>query len=195
MIIGFCALVLLSFGVMGGQAQQGGKKGKGFGFGGGFGGGFNKNDPVALLNRADVKKELELSEEQSEKLPGAVMKAIATVLSDKQMKRFREIELQVRGNDAFVKDVELRKVLKITDSQTKDIDTILEDSKKEMAEAFKDAQGNFKEAQTKVEGIRKEAKEKVMAVLTSEQKKAYKQAVGEEFKFEKGFGKKKSDNN
>jgi uncharacterized spore protein YtfJ len=193
-LVGFCAIVLLGFGTLGGEAQQGKGKGKG---GGMFGGGFGKMDAATLINRADVKKELELSEEQSEKVPGVILKAITSVLNDKQAKRFREIELQARGNDAFVKDTELRKELKITDSQTKDIDTILEDSKKELAEVFKDAQGgNFKELGTKTEAIRKEAKEKVMGVLTADQKKQYKQMVGEEFKFEKGgFGKKKNDTN
>jgi hypothetical protein len=195
-LIGFCAMALLGFTVVDSQAQQGKKKG-----GGGFGfgkAGIDAN-PGSLINRKDVKTELELSEEQSDKLPGAMMKAIGTVLNDKQMKRFREIELQARGNDAFVKDAELRKELKITDSQTKDIDTILEDAKKEQAEIFKEAKGgNFQELGTKMEGLKKETKEKVMAVLTADQKKAYKQLVGEEFKFQTGFGgkgKKGTDNN
>jgi hypothetical protein len=192
--LGCSALALLAFSVIGSQAQQGGK---GFGGGFGFGGGVGKMDPVQLLNRKDVKKELELSEEQSDKLPGAVMKAIATVLNDKQMKRFRQIQLQAADTQAFVKDEDLRKELKITDSQTKDIDTILEDSKKELADVFKEAKGgNFKEAFSKAEGIRKETKEKVLGVLNADQKKAYKQMLGDEFKFETGgFGKKKSDNN
>jgi hypothetical protein len=194
MVFGVSACALLTLGILGGYAQQG-KKG---GFGGGmFGGGVGKNDPVALLNRDDVKKELDLSEEQTEKLPGAVMKAVAEVLNDKQMKRFRQIELQVRGTQAFVKDETLKKQLKLTDSQTKNIEEILADSQKEVAELFKEAKGagGFKGLGEKMQGINKEAKEKVMGVLTAEQKKQYKELVGEEFKFEqpKGFGKKKND--
>src|SRR5947209_17649930 len=68
-VFALSALALVTFSLMG-SAQQGGKKGKG-----GFGGGMGKMDPLQLLRMEDVKKELDLSEEQSEKLPGAVMKA------------------------------------------------------------------------------------------------------------------------
>ncbi len=175
--------------VLAGQAQLGG--GKGFG-GGRFGANFAK-DPLALLRLEQVKKELDLSEEQVEKLPAAVLKAIGEVLNDKQMKRFRQIELQVRGPAAFT-DQKVRTELKITDQQARDIDTVLEDSRKETAEVFKEAKGgNFKGVGEKMEGIQKETREKVMGVLTADQRKAYKQMIGEEFKLELpkfGFGKK-----
>ncbi len=190
------AVALLSFGVLGSLAQQGGKGKGGFGFGGG--GGMTK-DPIALLQREDVKKELDLSAEQTEKLPGilngAVMKAAATVLDDKQMKRFRQIDLQVRGNQAFVKDESLRKELKITDSQVKNIEEILANVRKEVEEIQKEAKEskNFKGMMEKVTGVNKEAKEKVLGVLNADQKKQYKEIVGEEFKFEEKKGKKKND--
>ncbi len=201
-VFALSAAALITFSIAGTAQQGGGRKGRGgFGFGGMFGGGMGKMDPVALLNRADVKKALDLSEEQSEKLPGAVMKAIATVLNDKQMKRFRQIELQVQGPQAFVKDETLRKDLKLTDSQVKNIEEILADSRKEIQEMFNEVKGGGgfgKGLFEKVQGINKEAKEKVMGVLTSDQKKTYKQLIGDEFKFEQrgfGFGKKKADTN
>ncbi len=182
---GTSAAALLAFSVIG-EAQFGGGKG-------GFFGGGAKFDPVQLLQRSDVKKELDLSEEQAEKLPGAVMKAIGEVLNDKQMKRFRQIELQKKGTTAF-KDERVRKDLKVTESQFKDIDQILKDSQKEMADLFADAKGagGFKGLGEKIQGINKETKEKVLGVLTADQKKSWKQMLGEEFKFEqpKGFGKK-----
>jgi len=199
-LFALAAMALVTFSMMG-SAQQGGKKGKGGGFGGGFGAGGMPKDPLSLLTRADVKKELDLSEEQVEKLPGAVMKAVATVLNDKQMKRFRQIELQVQGPQAFVKDQTLRTELKLQDSQVKNIEEILAETKKETDEIMKEAKGGgggggFKGIQEKLQGINKEAKEKVMGVLTADQKKQYKELVGEEFKFEnKGFGKKKADTN
>jgi uncharacterized protein YaaQ len=192
--LGCSALALAGFSVLSEAQTGGGGKGGGGGFGfGGFGRGqFN---PQAILQLPEVKKELDLSEEQSEKLPGAIMKAVADVLNDKQMKRFRQIELQVRGTQVFVKDEQLRKDLKITESQTKSIEEILDESRKEIADLMKDG-GFFKKGNNeKIQGINKEAKEKVMNVLTSDQKKSYKQIVGEEFKFEerKGFGGKKDN--
>src|ERR1700676_4777265 len=104
---GCSAVALVTFGVIASEAQVGGGAKGGFGFGA-------QNDPVTLLRRADVKKELDLSEEQLEKLPSAVMKAIGEVLTDKQMARFRQLDLQKRDTAAF-KDEKIRKELKITD--------------------------------------------------------------------------------
>src|SRR5579864_2253672 len=104
-------VALLGF-VLVSEAQVGGGRKGGFGFG--FGGG--GNDPVALLRRADVKKELDLTDEQLEKIPGAVMKAIKEVLNDKQMTRFQQLDLQKKDIGAF-KDTKIRKDLHITDSQ------------------------------------------------------------------------------
>jgi hypothetical protein len=195
MLVG-CGAVALLMGVMVSEAQVGGGKGKGGGRGARAGAGVDAvDDPVALLRRADVKKELEVTDEQMEKLPGAVMKAVGEVLNTKQLARFTQIDLQKRGTGAF-KDAQVRKDLKITESQVKSIDEILADSAKEAKEIFKDAQENknLKGVQEKIIGLNKETKEKIFGVLTADQKNAYKELVGEEFKFEKGgkgFGKKK----
>jgi hypothetical protein len=152
-----------------------------------------------LLRREDVKKELDVTTEQLDKLPGAVLKAIGEVLSDKQMARFRQLDLQKKDTAAF-KDEKVRKELKITDSQVKTIDEIMTESAKEAKDLFKDAQEskNFKGVREKVTALNKETKEKVFGVLSPDQKKAYKQMIGDEFKFEqpKGFffGKKKDIN-
>jgi hypothetical protein len=194
LVLGCSALALLAFGVVGGNAQQGKK---GFGMGGMGMAGFGKMDPLTLLRNADVKKELDLSEEQLEKIPAAAMKAAAEVLNDKQMKRFRQIELQVRGVQAFVKDESLRSKLMISESQTKNIQEILADEQREITEMQKENKGkggfgggNFE----KMQAIQKESKEKIMGVLTSDQKKSYKEMIGDEFKFTPfQFGKKKAD--
>ncbi|MSQ94013.1 MAG: hypothetical protein EXR98_05590 [Gemmataceae bacterium] len=164
------------------------KKGTG-GFGG-FGGGGGLQTGVNLLTRADVKKELEVTDEQLEKLPAEVMIAISKVLSDKQFKRFKQVDLQKQGNNAF-KAAAVQKQLNVNEEQKKSIATILEDSAKETTELFKGGgKGGFGKGNTeKVEGIRKEAKEKIYNVLTKEQRKGWREMIGEEFKFEQtGFG-------
>jgi hypothetical protein len=190
----FCGAVALLVLAVGSEAQQGKGKGKG-GFGG-FGFGKDNNDPLVLLRRDDVKKELDVTTEQMDKLPGAVMKAIGEVLSDKQMARFRQLDLQKKDTQAF-KDEKVRKELKFSDSQVKTIDEILADSSKEAKEIMKTAQENkdFKGIGEKVTALNKETKEKVLGVLTADQKKTYNQLRGDEFKFEeKAFGKKKDIN-
>ena len=180
-------LIVTSVALVEGQ-QGGGKKG---GFGGGFGGG-GQQSPLTLLNRAEVKKELEMTDEQSEKLPAEVMVAIGKILNDKQMKRFKQIELQTRGNNAF-KDKAVQSELKMSEEQTKSVASLIEDSNKEIAEMFK---GGFnKDSIEKMATARKEAKEKILTVLTKDQRKTWRDMIGEEFKLQQGNfgGKKKTD--
>ena len=173
------------------EGQQGGGK-KGGGFGGIFGGA--QQNPLILLNRAEVKKELELTDAQAEKLPAEVMVAISKVLNEKQFKRFKQIELQQRDVNAF-KDEAVQKSLKVTSDQAKSINSLIENSEKEIAEMFKGGfdMGTFE----KIANVRKDTKDKVLAVLTKDQRKAWREMIGEEFKLQQfggfGFGKKKGN--
>lgn len=187
-MLGVFALGLIAVGAVTGQQQPQKKFGGGFGFGGfgGFGGG--AGGPLTLINRADVKKELEITDEQMEKVPDAIQKALGEVLNDKQLKRLRQIDLQQRSSRAFL-DAKVQKELSITAEQGESIKNILDESAKEQAEMFKDAAGGgFQGIQEKVTALNKETKEKVQGVLSADQRKQYKQMLGEEFKFEQGFG-------
>src|SRR5438105_809604 len=90
------AVAFVVVGLVGGQRPGG--KGKG-GFGG-FGGKGGNQDAYTLLRNEQVKKELGVTEEQVEKIPAAVLKALSGVLDEKQMTRLRQIELQQRGTQA-----------------------------------------------------------------------------------------------
>jgi len=168
--------------------------------GGGMGGpGGGQVDPLNLVRNPQVRKELEVSDEQIQKLPDAVRKALGDVLNDKQMKRLREIELQQLGARAF-NDAKVQKDLKFSEEQRDNVKTILLDSQKESFELFK-SKDDFKANMEKVLALQKETNEKLTNVLSSDQKRAWKQMLGDEFKMEKkGFafpGKKgppKKDN-
>jgi hypothetical protein len=141
-----------------------------------------------LVQNPAVQKELNISEEQLKKLPAAVQKALAEVLDPNQVKRLRQIELQQRGPQALA-DAKVAQELKLSETQSEKIKTILEDSRKETAELFK---GGNRESFQKLGALRKETQEKVQNVLTEEQKSAWKNLVGEEFKMPTfpGFGGK-----
>lgn len=185
-----CGIMILgSVTFVDGQFQPGG------GFGG-FGGG--QQTPLNILNRAEVKKELDVTDEQLEKIPAEVLVAISKVLNEKQFKRFQQIELQNRKNAAF-KDAKVQEALKMTDDQKKTVLSILEDETKEIAELFKaggkGGKGGFggfgKGSTEKADNIRKEAKTKIYeTVLSKTQRTAWRELVGEEFKFQQfgGFG-------
>ena len=175
----------------GGGAQPGGGFGGIGGFGGGFGGAAG---PINLLNNKDVKKELDVTDEQLEQLPAEVLTAISKVLNEKQYKRFKQIELQQRGNRAF-NDKAVQTALKVTDEQKKNIGSIIEDANKERAELFKGGfgggGGGFGKgggAGEKSQKIDSEARDKIMQVLTKEQRKSWREMVGEELKINTGFG-------
>lgn len=157
-----------------------------------FQGGF-QNDPLSLLRNPSVKKELDLSDEQMEKLPEAVRKALREVLTEKQSQRLRQIQLQQQGA-AALKDASVQSELQLTEAQKKNLDTVFEESAKSMAELRKDGKGFGRETFEKIESIRNETKERAMGILNPNQKKAYRNLIGDEFKMERptfpGFGKK-----
>ncbi|HEX3315902.1 MAG TPA: hypothetical protein VHR72_13465 [Gemmataceae bacterium] len=154
-------------------AQQRG----GGGFGGGFGGGAAQ--PINLLNNASVKKELDVTDEQIEKLPAAIQKALSEVLNEKQAKRLRQIELQQRGVAAFT-DKMVSTELKLSDDQTSALKTIATDS----AKAMRGGGGFGAGGREKIEAARKEAMEKAEDVLSADQKKMWVVMTGEPFKIE-----------
>ncbi|MCI0378277.1 MAG: hypothetical protein L0215_11775 [Gemmataceae bacterium] len=183
LLVVFSGLLLL-VGLAGGQQFQFGGKG------GGFGGGVQA-DPVTLVRNAAVIKELDITEEQTQKIPAALAKALGEVLNDKQMKRLNQIVLQQKGMNAFL-DPGVQTALKISDDQKTNIKSILEDSAKEIADAAKDAAagGDFKGLQEKTAALRKEATDKVTKVLSEAQRTTWKEMVGAEFKMPAfgGFG-------
>jgi len=166
--------------------QQGGGGRGGFG-GGGFGGGGNQ-DPATLLRNPSVRKELKLTDEQMEKVPDAVLKALADVLNPEQMKRLRQIDFQIKGYKAL-NDSKVQMALKMSSEQKDTLKTIVEDSDKDMKELRKEAQGGGggQEMFAKMATIRKEAQEKALGVLNADQKRTWQELTGEEFKME-GFG-------
>jgi len=186
-LLGCFVIGLLIVGLAEGQ-QQPKKKFGGFGgFGGGGGGG--GGNPLFLINNEQVKKELEITDEQIEKLPAALDKAVAEVLNENQLKRFKQIQLQTRGNSVFT-DAKVAAQLKISEEQRGNIESILKEAGQERATIIKEAQANmdFKGIQDKTAALDKETKEKVQGVLTADQRKQWKQMIGAEFKLEQGFG-------
>jgi hypothetical protein len=183
-VISSSAVLLMAVTLVDGQQPQ--PKG-----GGGFGGFAPApgTAPLNLLNRAEVKKELELTDEQLAKLPDEVLVAISKVLNEKQLKRFKQIDLQQRGNRAFA-DATIQTALKISDEQKKNIASILEDATKDINEAKgKGGFGGFgKGGNEKVEKINAETKDKILTVLTKTQRKEWREMVGDELKLTTGFG-------
>jgi hypothetical protein len=167
--------------------------------------------PGSLLFHPDVQKELKLSKEQTGKLEevlGKVMtkytpdfekfaktpptpeevqkiqlalhedsnKAIAGVLDDKQYRRFKQIGWQMLGIGSLL-DPDMQKELKLSGEQKKKLEDIGKDAAKKGLELAKKRETS----KEKYDAITKEAETKAHEVLTEDQKKGYKEAMGEKF--------------
>jgi hypothetical protein len=180
-MLGVFTLALFGVGVVTGQVPFGGF--------GGFGGG-GQSDPINLVRNKQVQKELDITDEQLEKLPDAIHKALGEVLNAKQHARLRQIELQLRGTNAL-SDAKVQSDLKLTGEQKESVKTILEDSRRQIAELFKGGGGKGfgGGGGEKAAAMRKETQEKLEGVLTADQRRAWRDMLGDEFKLEtKGFG-------
>jgi hypothetical protein len=116
-------------------------------------------------------------------------KQLASLLDEKQTKRFKQIRLQQRGLRAFTSE-DVETALKLSDDQKKKIKDTIDTLNKEMEEARKDIGMDFaklRELFTKQREKEKEALGKVASTLTSDQKKTWKDMTGEPFevKFER----------
>jgi Spy/CpxP family protein refolding chaperone len=98
------------------------------------------------------------------------------ILKPEQMKRLKQIEMQQAGVRNFANE-ETVQALKLTDAQKDKIKRIVDDLEKGPQEAFKAAGRDPR----KMENLRKDAEDKVNAILNAEQKKAYRDLLGEPF--------------
>ena len=134
-------------------------------------------------------------EEMREKLPAMmaemqknVYKELSTVLKEEQVKRLKQIDVQVMGLRAF-SNPEVVAALKITDEQKDKLKDATENMMKESRE-LRDEYGikgfaqrpmdesKAKEFDKKMSGITKETMEKIMGMMTDAQKTSWKEMTG-----------------
>lgn len=126
-------------------------------------------------------------------------KAVSDILMPEQLRRLKEISLQLRGGQAF-NDPEVAEALKLTSEQKEKVKTIHEEAIKSMESLFRpafnfQASGNFQEMQKqfaamakKFEDVRKSIDEQLMNLLTDEQKATWRQLTGEPFRIQSDAG-------
>jgi hypothetical protein len=158
--------------------------------GGGFGG------PQMYLAAKDVQTELKLSEDDVKKITDALRgidrqatpeeraektkKILADNLKDDQIKRLNQIMWQKGGLGTALRSADVQTALKLEDAQKEKIKTIQDDSRK----AIRDLGQPSADNRDKIAELRKKETADITAVLTDDQKKAWKDLQGEEFKGE-----------
>ena len=113
-------------------------------------------------------------------------RAAAKIIDRDQMKRLKEIKLQVQGVRAF-NDPDIAKALDLTDEEKTKIKAIEDEGRTAMRGLFQPG-GDPQAMRQKIEEFRKSQLEKVTAVLTADQKAKWKELTGEPFKGEIQMG-------
>lgn len=114
-----------------------------------------------------------------------VDKAVPTVLKADQKKRLDQLLVQISGLGAFSKD-DVKTALKLSDKQTKDIESAQDDIKKDAEDLLKDAgmdRDKRTEARKKVQAMQKEALDKITEGFSAGQKTTWKDLTGDKFEF------------
>ena len=144
-------------------------------------------DAVGLARSPQIKMELEVTDEQAQKLVDAKPEALPTILNEKQLLRLHQIELQRRGLPALV-DQDVWTALKLTDEQAKSIKKIVDDWEKDRREAFPaGTKSSLGERMAKIEGMKKAAFDKAQAVMSADQKKTWTALNGAPFHLQLPF--------
>jgi hypothetical protein len=130
---------------------------------------------------------------------GKTLGKIREGLKGEQKKRFFQLEIQdaaKRTSPDIFKNEEVQKGLSLTTAQKDKIKTSLTELEKDRQELAEDAKGDFskmREMFTKVNTLNKDTYDKITKSLSDDQKKAWKELQGDEFKgeFRPPFGKGK----
>ena len=109
---------------------------------------------------------------------------LGTVLKPEQIKRLREVVLQIDGLVGSIMQPAVGEKLKITDEQRQKVGPILQGYQQARREIFQSIQngGSREEAQKKTAELTKSTDEKIIALLTDDQKKTWKEMSGEPLK-------------
>jgi hypothetical protein len=132
----------------------------------------------------DFKAMGEVMKTMNEESTKVLLKIADDTLKPDQVKRLKQIELQVGGTRALASNADVQKTLKLTESQVGEIKAINEDAQKDIQEVRKGAGRDpekLKEVKTKTDAINKDATEKVLNKLSPEQKKEWIDMTGPKF--------------
>ncbi|MDW8107340.1 MAG: Spy/CpxP family protein refolding chaperone [Armatimonadota bacterium] len=182
---------------------------EGFGFGGRMA---RWGMAAMLLERADVQRELNLTEQQRNQIRQMreAMRAAreelrnlppeerrqrmqelrqkydpVNVLTDAQKKRLRELELQAIGPMAFL-NPEVADELKLTQEQRSRLQAIVNEFFSQMRQQFQAGGFGQGQAAQQLQQAREQMEQRMLQVLTPQQRQQWQQMQGKPFQFEGG---------
>ncbi|HTU24735.1 MAG TPA: hypothetical protein VMF30_05030 [Pirellulales bacterium] len=112
-------------------------------------------------------------------------KKVAEIVSPEQLKRLKQIRLQLQAPWSFTSEP-VEAELKLSEEQSSKIESITKESQESMQGLFNGA-SDFKAAMKEAAKLRDVANEKIVGLLTSEQRDKWKELTGETFTGEIDF--------
>jgi hypothetical protein len=104
-------------------------------------------------------------------------KEAAGVLTPRQMARYRQLELQARGPEAFT-DARVQKKLNLTAQQRQKLEALRQRYQRQMSELDQGSRGGKDEA-----AYRKQFFQEANALLDAGQRRSWRELIGEDFNF------------
>jgi hypothetical protein len=108
------------------------------------------------------------------------MKSARSFLKPEQIKRFHQIDIQAFGPTAFTYPSVTNKLV-LTEEQGPKIRAVIVELQGEQRKAMQEAGNDRQAARPKVMALRKETLPKIVSLLTDDQKKVWKELIGEPF--------------
>ncbi|HEX3149516.1 MAG TPA: hypothetical protein VHR66_15685 [Gemmataceae bacterium] len=155
-------------------------------------------DEFAKLRDLAVEERRTKTQELTKVVNEETTKAVSEVLKPEQMTRLKQLELQRAGFAAYSR-ADVQTALKVNDEQKEKIKTISDEGNKAIRDLMPMGTAGGGRPQRgaggaggrgaggpnaeKITAVRKETTEKIVAVLTDDQKKSWKEMVGESFTF------------
>jgi hypothetical protein len=146
------------------------------------------------LNAKSVQDELKISADDAKKITDALAgidrnlsreeradktkKILADNLKEDQVKRLNQIMWQRGGIARALGNADVQTVLKLDDKQKEQVKSIRDDEQQKLRDLGRPSADN----RDKIQEVRKKADTDITALLTDEQKKAWKDLQGPEFK-------------
>jgi hypothetical protein len=134
-------------------------------------------DQLKTLAGLGPRERLEKGPELQDKVSQAVHSALADVLSSHQLKRLRELELQVQALRAFA-NPSVQSLLRLTDEQKARLRAMMEEVGRKVQALQREPGGG---GQQKIAALRKEGMREAIALLTDEQRPIWNSLSGEPF--------------
>ncbi len=119
-----------------------------------------------------------------EQVNAEVEKELAKVLTEQQLKRLKQISLQVEGYAALGRP-EIAQQVGLTEGQQKQVQQVLREAAEKRRALFQQGPGGDPQARfQQMREIRQWVDEQIERLLTEQQKKKWRELIGEPFKFE-----------